>query len=332
MIVFEAVAAPAVRAGEALVGGRRLAGRLFPYGTDAGEAPFRFDPVERRFVFRRSEPVIPVGPWEVEPWTLALSRLPSGPVLIGPCSSAEGVRGAFRAAVEAVVAAGRAAYLLDPEPAAVPGETGVAGLVALCSWRPGRPAAAFPGLAPAREAGLAAGALFPLLPGWTGEPEALEALAAAARAGGAVALTAIAPALDGEGRRGIVEARAAADPAAADGFFELVHHGDWSDRMAERLASARAAAVRNGLSPLPPRPVGRGERPGNAAASARLEEMADEHEAEEHRAALLHAAVRWIDDSPRDLAAVAREGNFRKVFPFGADAAEVAEAALRTAR
>jgi hypothetical protein len=81
--------------------------------------------------------------------------------------------------------------------------------------------------------------------------------------------------------------------------------------------------------PLPPRPVGRGERPANAAASARLEELAERPGLPEHRAAQLLAAVRWIDDSPRDLAAVAREGNFRKVFPFGAEAAEAAEAAFR---
>lgn len=331
MIVFEAASGPAVRAGEALVGGRRLAGRLFPYGADAGEGAFRFDPVDRRFVFRRAEPVVSVGPSEVEPWTAALARLPAGPVLVGPCSSAESVRGAFRAAVEAVATGGRGAYLLDPEPTAIPAEGG-ADLVVLCSWRPGRSGSAFPGLATARKARLPAAALFPLLPGWTGEADELEALAEAAKAGGAAALTAIAPALDGEGRRGIVEARAAADPEAADGFFELVHHGDWSDRMAERLCAARAAASRHGLAFLPPRPVGRGERPGHASASARLEELADAHESEEHRAALLHAAVRWIDDSPRDLAAVVREGNFRKVFPFGADAAEAAEAALRTVR
>jgi hypothetical protein len=331
MIVFETAAAPAVRAGEALVAGRRLAGRLFPYGADAGEAPFRFDPVERRFVFRRLEAIVAVGPWEIDAWSAALNRLASGPVLVGPGSSAEAVRGACRAAATAAVTSGRAVYLLDPEPEAIPADAEGSAVV-LYSWRPGRPAAAFPGLAGARAAGLPAAALIPLLPGWTAEPEELEALAAAAKESGAVSMTAIAPALDGEGRRAIVEARASSEPSAADGFFELVHHGDWGDRMAERLAAARAAASRHGLAHLPPRPAGRGERPGNAAASARLEELADEREAEEHRAALLHAAVRWIDDSPRDLAAVAREGNFRKVFPFGADAAEAAEAALRGTR
>jgi hypothetical protein len=80
---------------------------------------------------------------------------------------------------------------------------------------------------------------------------------------------------------------------------------------------------------MPPRPVGRGERRGNASASARLEELADSPGAAEPRVAQLYAAVRWIDDSSRDLAAVAREGNFRKVFPFGEEAAAVAEAAFR---
>jgi len=328
MIVYEAASAPAARAGEALLGGRRLVGRLFPYGTDAGEAPFRFDPVDRRFVFRRPEAPVAVGPGEPHAWAAALGRMPNGPVLVGPCASAERARGAYLAAASAAVDAGRATYLLDPEKEGMPREAGRA-VIALCSWRPGRPETAFPGLAVARAAGLSAAALFPLLPGWTAETDALEALAGAAKAGGAVSLTALPPAMDGEGRRGIVEARAATEPSAADGFFELVHHGGWSDRLAERSSAARAAAARHGLAPLPPRPEGAGERAGNAAASARLEEIAEEREADEHRAAQLLAAVRWIDDSALDLAAIEREGNFRKIFPFGAEVAEAAEAVLR---
>ena len=100
--------------------------------------------------------------------------------------------------------------------------------------------------------------------------------------------------------------------------------------MADRLAEARAAAARHGLASLPPRPGGRQGLAGNASAAARLEELAERLESDEHRAALLYGAVRWIDDSRRDLAAVAREGNFRKVFPFGADIAAEAEAALRS--
>jgi hypothetical protein len=329
MIVFEPAAANA-RAGESLVAGRRLAGRLFPYGSDAGQAPFRFDPVDRRFVFRRPDATVPVGPPAAASWIEALARMPSGPVLVGPCGPAESVRGAFAAAVRAAVESGRPAYLLDPEPAAIPEDVG-ARAVALCSWQPGRLESAFPGLAPARAAGLAAAALFPFLPGWTGEPEAVEALVAAARAGGAASITAVAPAADGEGRRSIVEARSSVDPDGGDRFFEIVHHGDWSERMSERLAGVQAAAARQGLASLPPRPLGRPDRAGNAVAAARLEEMADRLEADEHRAALLHAAVRWIDDSGRDLSAISREGNFLRIFPFSGEVAAQAEAALREA-
>ncbi len=326
MIVFESAGAPAVRAGEALVAGRRLAGRLLPYGPE-GER-LRFDPVERRFVVPRPEPVLAAGPADPERWQEALGRLPAGPVLVGPSSTAEAMRGSYRAAVEAALRAGRAVYLLDPEEEGIPPGAGVAAVV-LASWRPGRPAAAFPALGAARAAGLRAAAVFPLIPGWTGESEALEALAGAARDGAAAALTAIAPALDGEGRRDIVEARAAAESDPGERFFELVHHGALEERLASLAVAARTAAERRGMASLPPRPAGRGERRANATASARLEERADLPGTAEHRAAQLLAAVRWIDDSTRDLAAVAREGNFRKVFPFGEEAAEAAEAAFR---
>ncbi len=331
MIVFEAAGAPLVRSGEALVAGRRLAGRLMPYGPDAGAAASRFDPVERRFVSGRREGVVQAGPWRPEAWAAAISRLPAGPVLIGPGSDAEGVRGAYRAASEAAIEAGRAAYLLDPIAEGLPsGAEGSA--VVLSMWRPGPPSGAFPALRAAREAGLSAAALYPFLPGWTGEPEAVEALADAAKRDGAASLSAIAPALDGEGRRAIVEARFAEDPAAGDALFSVVHHGAWSERIGDRIAAARLAVERAGLQHLPPRPTGRGERAANAAAASRLEELAERLEADEHRAALLYGAVRWIDEAGRDLAAVSREGNFRRVFPFGDEAAGVAETALREAR
>ncbi len=95
---------------------------------------------------------------------------------------------------------------------------------------------------------------------------------------------------------------------------------------------SRRAAASRGLAALPPRPTGRLERPGNAAAASRLEELAGALENAEHRLALFHAGVRWIDESGRDLAAIAREGNFRKVFPFGDEVAAQAEQALREAR
>jgi hypothetical protein len=83
---------------------------------------------------------------------------------------------------------------------------------------------------------------------------------------------------------------------------------------------------------MPPRPAGRSERPGNSAASARLEQLAERAEFDEPRAAILYAAVRWIDACGRDLAAVDRDGNFRRIFPFSGEAADGAVGALREVR
>ncbi len=94
--------------------------------------------------------------------------------------------------------------------------------------------------------------------------------------------------------------------------------------------SGRRPAER-GLASLPPRPVGAREAAANAAASARLEELAELSGAGDHRVALLHAAVRFIDESGRDLASVEREGNFGRIFPFGEEIAKEAAAALREA-
>jgi hypothetical protein len=331
MILFETACVPVVRPGEAVVAGRRLAGRLLPYGADAAAVPFRFDPVERRFVVRRGDATLHAGPHCAGPWAEALARLAPGPVLVGPCSPSEEVRGAYLAATEAALASGRPVYLLDPEPTGLPEAAGPSA-VALCTWRPGAAASAFPALAPARAAGIECAALFPLLPGWTGEPEAIEELIEAAARAGAVAATAILPVSDGEGRRAIVEARESVEPSSADGFFEVIHHGDWMKDLSEGISAVRTACARRGLALLPPRPVGRREFPGNAAVAALLEERAELDEAGEHRAALLHAAVRWIDESGRDLAAVAREGNFPKVFPFGGEILAEAAASLAAAR
>jgi hypothetical protein len=328
MIVYEAGAAPAARAAEAILGGRRIAGRLLPYGSDTGAV--RFDPLERRFLFPR-EPAAPrPGPDRAESWREAVSRIPAGPVLVGPSAAGEPIWGSGRAASEAAVEAGRPVYLLDPEPEALSSGIAVAAVV-LCSWRPGRPSAAFPGLDRLRGTETPRAALFPLVPGWTAEDEALEALAEAAARGGAASLTALLPAADGEGRRALVEARSRYEPEGSDRFFEVIHHGDWRSRLAGRVAAARKAASARGLAPLPPRPAGRGTPAGNREAAARLEERAELANPGEHRAALLYAAVRWIDESSRDLAAVTREGNFRKVFPFEGEVAGWAEAALAEA-
>ena len=325
MIVYESAASPALRIGEGILGGRRIAGRLLPYGAETGSV--RFDPIERRFVFPREDVLLRPGPPRPEGWREPLSRVAPGPVLIGPSSPGEIVWGSARAAAEAALEAGRPVFLLDPEPEAIPGEAGEAAVV-LCSWRPGRPEKAFPGLDRARATGAACAALFPLIPGWTAEDASIEALADTAARGGAVSLTALLPMTDGEGRRDIVAARSSLEPDEGERFFEVIHHGDWPERLSDRVAAARKAAVGRGLAVLPPRPEGAREPAGNRAAAARLEERAEVSDPGEHRAALLYAAVRWFDESSRDLAAVAREGNFRKVFPFDGDVGAWAEAAL----
>jgi hypothetical protein len=63
-------------------------------------------------------------------------------------------------------------------------------------------------------------------------------------------------------------------------------------------------------------------------AAASLEDRIRTAGADEHRVALLMAAVRWIDESGRDLTRIAREGNFRKVFPWGAELGREVEEAL----
>jgi hypothetical protein len=328
VIVYES--APAhVRAGEDLVAGRRVAARLLPYGA----GPFRetrFDPVSRRLVPGRVDAVIAAGPADARSWSDGLSRVPAGPVLVGPGCDAEPVRGSFRAAAEAALAAGRPVYLLDPDPAGVPEDAG-GSAVAICAWRPasaGRGAGGFPALAGAREAGLTAAAVFPLVPDWTAEREAWAELLDAAAEAGAAAAVAVLPDLSGEARRAMVDARTAADPSRADAYFEAIHHGDWSVRLADSLASVRAAAASRGFSAMPPRPRGRRQPGASWAAASRLEAVAELQRGGEHEASLLHAAVRWIDESPRDLGAIAREGNFRRIFPWRGAVADEAEAAL----
>lgn len=326
MIVFEESRLPVLRAGEFEVAGRRAAVRALPYVGDVGEPRFGFDPVERRFVARKPEGTIHVGPHEAEAWRVALARSPAGPALVGPGNAVEEIRGAYRAAAEGALLAGRAVYLLDPEPAGLPAEPGHV-FVALFCWLPGQPAgvAAISG---AISRGIPAGWLLPLIPGWTVEPNRLEEAVRRAIATGARFLAPILPDSGGQARRSIVEARGEAEPESAEQFFERVHHGDWEAEVGDGLRRLYDACARAGLSSVPPRPVGLSEPVGNAAAAGRLEEKARAMTHDEHRASLLHAAARWIDESGRDLARIAREGNFRKVFPFGPDLAREAEEAF----
>src|SRR5262249_55179464 len=125
-----------------------------------------------------------------------------------------------------------------------------------------------------------------------------------------------------------LEAAAAAAPESADSLFEGLHHGDAGGDAREARERLREACRREGLAEVPPRPIGSREAAGNAAAAARLEGRAHRIFGDEHQVSLLLAAARWLDESGRDLAAVAREGNLPKVFPYGAELARDVEKAL----
>ena len=330
MIEYESSGTALVRCVETEVAGRRVAAHALPYSGEAGGPVVRFDAIARTLVFRRSSGRVAVGPARDEAWTRAFERCPPGPVLVGPGSSVEEIRGAYRAAVAGAAAAGRPLYLLDPDAHGLPERSGRA-CVALFAWSPETGAAPPAALRIARERGFAAGGLLPIVPGWTEEPAFLDGyLDGLARAGAGFAAP-LAASGDAEARRRLVEARTRIEPDSADRFFEKIHHCDWPAAVREGMRRFREEAERRGLATIPPRPVGGSEPPGNSAAAARLEERAREVEENEHRSALFYAAARWIDESGRDLTPVVAEGNFGKVFPFDALAAE-AEEAFRTPR
>jgi hypothetical protein len=339
MILFEEAAGPAVRAGEFDLGGRRVAVRAFAYAPDTGLPLFRFDPFERRLVTRPPSGSVLAGPPSRRLWAAALARPFAGPALVEGGPAGEAARGAYRAAFEGALDSGRGVYLLDPPPAALASPDllpavrrtapGPPPAVALFSWSPHRGCPAGE-IRAASLLGIPAGVLWPVIPGWTAEPASSGPLLAAAAAAGASFALAMLPTADAGFRRAAVEARMLVDPGAAEAFFDTMHHSGWEQTLSLALGEARQAASRAGLAPLPPRPAAPGQPPTNALAASRLEEAACDA-SDEHRASRLQAAVRWIDACGRDLAAVLREGNFGKAFPFGPELAREAEAALREA-
>jgi hypothetical protein len=304
--------------------GRRVAAHALPYSGEAGGPSLRFDPLARAIVLRRASGRVAVGPARPEPWAAAADRCPAGPLLVGPGSPVEEIRGAYRAAAESTAAAGRPVFLLDPDPSGLPGRAGPCH-VALFAWEPGGSDRVPPALGAALDRGFRAGGLLPIVPGWTDDPAFLDGYLDGLAEAGAGFAAPVAASGEADARRRLVEARARIEPASADRFFEKVHHCDWVAEIRAGLDLFRREAERRGLATMPPRPIGASEPPGNSAAAARLEERGREEE-NEHRAALFHAAARWIDESGRDLTRVVREGNFAKVFPFGALAAEAEEA------
>lgn len=325
MIEYESFGIALVRCVESDVAGRRVAAHAFPYSGEAGGAAVRFDPLERSIVLRRTSGRVAVGPARAEAWVRALERCAAGPVLVGPGSPVEEIRGAYRAAAEGAAVAGRPVYLLDPDSPGLPARSGRS-YVALFAWNPVGGHADPPALADALERGFSAGGLLPIVPGWTDEPAFLERYFDGLRRAGAGFAAPVAALGLPDARRRFVEARTRIEPDSADRFFERVHHCDWPAAIRKGLSLFREEAGRRGLATMPPRPVGASEPPGNSAAAARLEERAREVEENEHQSALFHAAARWIDEAGRDLTPVVEEGNFGKVFPFGALAAEAEEA------
>jgi hypothetical protein len=315
-------AAVQVRIGEQDVAGRRIVARLWPCAGYETSAVFQFDPVERRFLTSaKGGPA--ADPAEPEVWRSAVRRAPFGPVLVGPGGPGAEAAVAYRAAAEGAALAGRGVYLLDPAAGALP-ERGKRSFVVLLMVRPDQDV---PSALPAAAAlGFPAGVLFPLLPDWTDDPTLLDGAVERAAASGASFARGIVAADDGAARRSMVEARGELDPGARDDFFDRVHHGEWAAGLERALRSVEKSCARVRVAAIPPRPAGLAESPGNSRASGRLEERADAFAAsDEHRASLYRAAVRWIDESDRDLTAIFREGNFRKVFPFPEEIAAEAE-------
>jgi hypothetical protein len=330
MIVFERAGAPAVRAGEWEIAGRRASARLIPYVGDAGGS-FRFDPLELRFRPRRVEARVLAGPSDPRSWARELRGVPRGPVLIGPgvCDDVESIHESFLGAVAGAMAMGFGAYLLDPPPSV----TGVAASlpaqqVVVVSYSPGGDWETIVAEASSPPSAVAAGLVLPLFPGWTVEEPLLSEIVDRAAGAGATCAAGGPPPHDGEARRLAVEALAQQDAAASDTLFERLHHRDWARELPDAARRLADAAGRRGLLPLPTRPRGSWEAPGNADAADALERRALESARQEHVSASYLAAARWVDECGRDLRAIRREGNFRRVFPFDGEVAAAAEAAL----
>ena len=286
----------------------------------------RFDPLERRFLFPRDEPSARAGPVSRRTAGARPSRaFRRDPSSVGPADAgAESVWGAGRAAAEAAIESGRAVYLLDPDPEAVPPAAGDAAVI-LCSWRPGAPERAFPALERFRRRGA------PLRRPVSSD-SGLDRRGRSdrgSRGGGGPGRSRLADGARARGRRrgaaGHRRGRVrATSPTGADRFFEVIHHGDWPERLAGRVAAARKAASEQG----PPAPAAAARRPGSSpGATGRPRRGSRSGPSWRIRASTAarscYAAIRWIDESPRDLSAVAREGNFRKVFPFDGEVAGV---------
>lgn len=331
MILFENAAAPSVRAGELDLAGRRVAVRAVAAAGETGAPRFRFDPIERRLVSRRTAGTVAAGPASPQAWAAALAKGPAGAALVeGSAGAAEEIRGAFAAAARGALDSGRGVYLLDPPPAGLPsfesGRTGAAPYVALFAWAPeGLDASA---LAAAAAAGIPTGVVWPVVPGWTADEDRARALLRFAVSAGASFAAAVAPVSDADFRKAAVAAREAVDPGNSDAFFDVMFHRPWEEELPGAVERAVRVIEAARLAPRVPRPASPREPAANARAAARLEDRASESR-DEHRASRLHAAARWIDGCGRDIGVIWKEGNLARAFPFGPELAREVEEALR---
>ena len=270
MIVYEASGASGRAGRRGDLGGRRVAGRLLPYGAEASAAAF--DPLDRRFLCPGSSPgrgrALATG-------ALARGHLPAP--FPARCSSAAGPptpgRGAGR-----VSGGGRRATLagaggLPAGPGTgVPSSVAGAAAVVLCTFGP-EGASAFPGLDGTGGRASACAVLFPLIPGWTAEEDAV-----AGSRGGRRRRRSGRPRRSS--RRGTARR---AGPSSRPGRARAddrgrVLRGDPPRRMARRLAGD-SPRRKGRFRARPPRPAAAAGRPGRAArqraAASRLEERAE---------------------------------------------------------
>ena len=321
MIVHEEGAPAVVRRGEFHpFPGARARVRAIPY---PGFDPPGGDPW--RGAYRRGgDATAAAGPGSPEPWLDALGHAPPGKILVGPVAPADSVYGSAAAAVAAIRRLGRAALLIETADRPEDGVSAGPDLARVVVWDGAMAERDFwrsfaRGAAPA-------GVAVPWIPGWTGEAAFLDAFFSGARAAGAAFAAGFPLAGDGPSRAAIHADYARWRPSDADAFFDAIHHRDWQAGTREARRRFAAAAERSGVPARVPLLVGAAEFEANARLAGAFESAAEEEE--EPRASALRAAARRVEDFPRDVAGLEREGNLRILWAPDSAEARIARSVL----